>query len=372
MTSNTSELFEPSKIGAVTVRNKLAVAPMSRVSALEDGVTGPLMKAYYEDYAQGGFGIIITEGLYTDEHYSQGYYKQPGIATNEQAASWQPILEAVHNQHAVIIAQLMHAGALSQHNRFTANTQAPSAVKPKGQQMSFYYGTGDYRLPEALTVDEIKKVVRGFVDSALNAKSAGFDGVEIHGANGYLLDQFLTDYTNQREDEYGGSLTNRLRIFKEIIEAVRTAVGDEFIVGVRVSQKKVNDTEHLWHDGEKAAEQIFSLIKDSGADYIHTAEPVASEPAFPGSASLASLAKKYSGLPIIANGGIQDSLQATNVLENAQADFVSLGKVALANPDWPNLLKKGERLKSFEFAMLAPIADLANAKSYFSSQLAQA
>ncbi|WP_434340233.1 NADH:flavin oxidoreductase [Motilimonas cestriensis] len=364
MTTNNEILFTPAQIAKSTIHNKLAVAPMTRVSAQEDGTAGPLMKTYYENFARGGFGLIITEGLYTDTLYSQGYFKQPGIATQEQANSWKVIVKGVQHQGAVIIAQLMHAGALSQYNRFTTETIAPSPVPPLGKQMKFYYGDGPYRLPKAMSHDDIEEVVQGFVSSALHAKSAGFDGVEIHGANGYLLDQFLTSYTNQRQDEYGGELGGRLRIYKQIIQAVRHAVGDDFIVGVRFSQKKVNDTEYLWPEGEAAAAQIFTMAKECMVDYIHTTEPMLNEPAFRASIPLSALAKKYSGLPVIANGGVSEPQQAAEVLEKRQTDLVALGKIALSNQDWPNVVKNGANITNFDFAMLSPIADLECAKHF--------
>jgi len=365
MKASNEILFTPSQIGTLKIRNKLMVAPMTRVSAQEDGTVGVLMQEYYQGFAQGGFGLVVTEGLYTDQLYSQCYYKQPGISTQNQADSWKPIIDVVHANGTAIVAQLMHAGALSQHNRFTEKSMAPSAVRPLGEQMPFYYGNGAYQTPEAMTQKDIKDVIQGFVSSALFAKSVGFDGVEIHGANGYLLDQFLTVYSNQREDAYGGKLDNRLRIYKEIINAVREAVGNDFIVGIRFSQKKVNDAEYLWPEEELAAKHIFSQMKECNVDYIHTTEPVLNHPAFNGSASLSSLAKQFSGLPVIANGGVNEPLLAADMLANGQADFIALGKIALSNQDWPNRVKHAEAISDFDFSMFSPIADLQTAQCYF-------
>ncbi len=366
MNTSHSKLFKPAPLGRLSVRNRLFVAPMTRVSALTTGAVGPLMQRYYERFAKGGFGLIVTEGLYTDERYSQAYKYQPGMTSQTHAQSWKPIVEGVQGEGALMIAQLMHAGALSQHSEFTHTTMGPSSVQPKGAQMPFYYGTGPYPTPESLDQDAINELVQGFANSALLAKSAGFNGVEIHGANGYLLDQFLTRHTNCRTDRYGGTLSNRLRLYREIIEAVRAAVGEEFVVGVRFSQKKVNDTEHLWQAGEEAAAEIFSQMASSGVDYLHTTEPLASDPAFPGSLSLAALARKYSGLPVIANGGVDQPQQASQLLESGQADFVALGKIALSNQDWPNRVMNNKKIRPFDFAMLAPIADLDSASLYFS------
>lgn len=369
MSTKYSLLFEPSVIGGLEIPNKLVVAPMTRMSAEKDGTVGPLMKDYYKAFAAGGFGLIITEGLYTDQLYSQGYLDQPGITTQEQAQSWEPVIKEVHTSGGVIFAQLMHAGALSQFNRFVGTTKAPSAVQPLGEQMPFYHGNGPYQVPEAMTQEDIYAVVKGFSEAAVLAKEAGFDGVEIHGANGYLLDQFLTDYTNKRDDRYGGSIEGRLCIYREVANAVRTAVGDDFVVGVRFSQKKVNDIEHVWGGGEDAAKQAFALMSYCGVDYIHTAEPKINDAAFSGSAPLSELAKKYSGLPVIANGGVSEPEIANITLKNEQADFIALGKIALANQDWPAVVKAEGTLNTFDFLMLSPIANLSSAKNYFSDQL---
>ncbi|WP_261844993.1 NADH:flavin oxidoreductase [Aliamphritea ceti] len=360
----TESLFQPGLLAGVHIKNRLAVAPMTRVSALEDGCVGPLMTEYYQSYAEGGFGLIITEGLYTDKAFSQCYYRQPGISDAEQAMSWQPIIRGVNKTGAKIIAQLMHAGGLSQFNGFKGHSAAPSAVRPLGQQMPFYYGEGLYSIPEAMTVMDIESAIEGFVEAALRAKEAGFDGVELHGANGYLLDQFLTTYTNQRNDEFGGNLENRLRIFQQLILSVRRAVGSAFILGVRFSQTKVNDTEYRWSEGAAAAEKTFRLVAECGVDYIHTTEPDMCEPAFEGSDSLAALARRYSGLPVIANGGVQQPEGAAKMLNSDQADFISLGKAALVNPDWPNRVSKTGQLREFDFAMLSPLANLQYGSEY--------
>jgi 2,4-dienoyl-CoA reductase-like NADH-dependent reductase (Old Yellow Enzyme family) len=160
------------------------------------------MSDYYAAFADGGFGLVVTEGLYTDKAYSQGYLFQPGLSDEAQGSGWRPIVERVHAHGARMIAQLMHAGALSQEKAYRTSTRGPSAVRPKGQQMAFYRGTGEYPLPVAMSAVEISEAVGGFAKAAVLAKEAGFDGVEVHGANGYLLDQFLSEGVNLRDDRY--------------------------------------------------------------------------------------------------------------------------------------------------------------------------
>ena len=364
MKDNTADLFSSHTIGKLNLKNRLAVAPMTRVSGNADGTVGPLMKDYYQAFAQGGFGLIITEGIYPDKLYSQGYKFQPGLTDKIQADSWKPIVDAVHESGSLFIAQLMHAGALSQYNKYTGCNAGPSAVKPLGQEMTFYYGEGDYSTPKAMDKEDINDVILGFVNAAKLAKRAGFDGVEIHGANGYLLDQFITVHTNERTDEYGGELINRLRIYEEIITSIRKAVGDDFTVGIRFSQGKVNDFEYKWPAKGEDAKYTFELASKCGVDYIHTTEYNANEAAFGEGLSLAELAKKHGSVSVIANGSIVNGKDAKHMIDSNQADVIAVGKIALANPDWPNMIRDKQALREFNFEMFNPLADLKTANEF--------
>lgn len=342
-------LFTSFKIGKLELKNRLGLAPMTRTSANPDGTANEEMLAYYNNFAQGGFSLIITEGTYPDEAHSQGYIDQPGIANKEQVEAWKKIPNAVHQEGAKIFTQLMHAGALSQGNRFRDFKIGPSSVQPKGEQLSFYGGSGKYPVPHEMTPDDISEVKEGFVQASRNAVAAGFDGIEIHGANGYLLDQFLTDYTNQRTDEYGGSVQNRIRLSAEIVKAVKEAIGEVIPVGIRISQSKVNDYTHKWAGGEEDAEIIFSALVEAGADFIHVTEYDALRPAFGDSGqTLAALAKKYSGLPVIVNGSLNTPDRAEMMLRDGGADIITIGKGALANQDWPNKIAAGKELNEFK------------------------
>src|SRR5690606_13520892 len=171
--------------------------PMSRVSATADGLATDEMKDYYSAFAIGGFGVIITEGIYTDVYGSQSYNNQPALVNQAQSTSWEKVTRAVHESPTLIFAQLMHAGALSQ---YSEDTLAPSALKPIGVKIPSYGGEGAFPILKEMDLTDIERMKQGFVDGAINAYKAGFDGVEIHGANGYLLDQFLTSELNQRND----------------------------------------------------------------------------------------------------------------------------------------------------------------------------
>jgi 2,4-dienoyl-CoA reductase-like NADH-dependent reductase (Old Yellow Enzyme family) len=359
MSTISKKILTPFDIGDLKLKNRLAVAPMTRVSAEESGNATELMARYYERFAHGGFGLVITEGIYTDQKFSQGYPCQPGITDEEQALAWRAITDLIHSHQGAVFAQIMHAGALNQGNRFTGKSAAPSAVRPKGTQMKFYYGEGPYSVPQAMTDEDIADAIGGFAQATkLAIGTAGFDGIEIHGANGYLLDQFLTDYTNQRADRWGGSMANRIALTLEVIQALRRVAGNT-PVGVRISQGKVNDYEHKWSEGEAAAETIFGSLMDAGVDFIHVTEFEAWKPAFNGSeSSLVRLARRFAPhIPVIANGGLHTPKHAELAL-NDGADIIALGKAALANPDYPGLLANNHTFNDFDASILGPIADI--------------
>lgn len=200
-----------------------------------------------------------------------------------------------------------------------------------------------------MSQEDIQLAIQGFAAAARNAREAGFDGVEIHGANGYLLDQFLTDYTNRRSDEYGGSTENRVRLLVEVIQATREAVGSDYPVGIRISQGKVNDYTHKWAGGEKDAEIIFSHLSGAGPDFLHVTEYHAYAPAFEEKGpTLAAFAKRYGNLPVFANGNLYTPEIAEEMLTNGDVDVVAVGKAALANKDWANKAARGETLEEFK------------------------
>ncbi|WP_456280369.1 NADH:flavin oxidoreductase [Cupriavidus sp. JZ107] len=353
-------LFDRLDINGIALPNRLVVAPMTRISATPEGVPTPVMVDYYAGFARGGFGLIVTEGTYTDRAYAQGYAGQPGLTDIEQARAWRAVTDAVHDAGGRIFVQLMHAGALSQANRFRDETVGPSAITPKGKQMGVYRGNGPYRTPRAIEPHEIDAAIDGFAEAARLARDiAGFDGIEIHGANGYLLDQFLTDYTNRRNDAWGGAIGQRIRLAEQTARAVRAAVGDAFPVGVRISQGKVNDFTHKWAEGAEGAAIVFGTLAATGIDFLHVTEFEAWQPAFPGDTRTlvqhARLAAPH--LTVIANGSLHDPARAQDALADG-ADLVALGRGALANPDWPMRVAKGVAPRAFDPALLSPFGEI--------------
>lgn len=361
-----SLLFSDLVLDNLRLGNRIAVAPMTRTSAQHDGLATRQMAEYYAAYAHGGFALVETEGTYTDEAYSQGYARQPGLANDNQMESWRPVVQAVHAGGATFFAQLMHAGALSQFNPYRDQPVAPSAIRPKGEQLRPYGGKGLFRTPRAMTAADIGEAIRGFADAAARAQKAGFDGVELDGANGYLIDQFLTDDLNQREDGYGGSLHNRLRFAVEVIEAVRDAVGKDFPVAMRLSQGKVNDPAHRW-DSVSDAATIFRTLAGAGLDILHVANESAIEPQFDADETFAGQAARHGGLTVIANGQLESPARAQAILASG-ADIVALGRGALANPDWPRRVYRGDEPEPFDPLMLLPRATLDNAEQWRRTQ----
>lgn len=354
-------------LAGLTLPNRFVVAPMTRVSATPAGLGTVRMAEYYAEFARGGFGLVITEGIYPDTGYGQGYLNQPGLATDEQAEAWRPVVDAVHAEGGRLAAQLMHAGALSQGNRHRSDTVGPSAVRPRGRMMPEYGGVGEWPVPRAMSAADIDAAVRGFVEAAARAVRAGFDGVEVHGANGYLIDQFLTDYTNRRTDRYGGTVAARVRLAAEVVGAIRGEVGPDYPLGIRLSQTKVNDVGHRWAGGSRDAEVIFTAVAEAGTGYLH----IASEgrdwwqtALLDGGITITGLARRVTGLPVVANGGMHDPGTAAKVLADGHADLLSVGRGALANPDLPRRLARGQELVPFDHAMLHPMATLANADDW--------
>jgi 2,4-dienoyl-CoA reductase-like NADH-dependent reductase (Old Yellow Enzyme family) len=357
-------MLDATSLAGLPLRNRVAVAPMTRVSATADGRPTPRMVEYYRAFADGGFGLVITEGTYTDKAFSQGYLHQPGLTDDAQVEGWRHVVDAVHGSGGTVVAQLMHAGALSQGNPYRSYTVGPSAIRPKGGQMPFYRGIGPFHVPREMTLDEIDEAVAGFVNAARRAASAGFDGVEIHAANGYLLDQFLSEGINLRPDVYGGDLKARITLTLRAIAEVRQAIGPDFPIGVRISQAKVNDFEHRWSGGETDAEFIFRAVAEAGASYVHTTEFEAWRPAFaPGGPSFAALAKIYSCLPVIANGSLHEMPRADQMIARGHADLVSLGRGALTHDDFPTRLGSGQLIEDFDRGIFSPLADLASQDS---------
>ncbi|MXR40267.1 NADH:flavin oxidoreductase [Halobaculum sp. WSA2] len=347
---NDDALFDQFELNGHTLDNRVGLAPMTRTSATDEGHATERMARYYASFARGGFSFLLTEGVHPDATHSQGYDNQPGLATDEQAESWKPVVDAVHEEGSPILAQLMHAGAQAQGNRYGYDSVAPSDYRPPGEMAELYGGSGEFPQADALDAEGLDEVREGFVAAAERAVDAGFDGIEVHAANGYLLHEFVDPLVNDRDDEYGGSPESRARFPAEVTAAIDEATPDEFVVGVRASQAAVTDEERVWPDGEETAEALFAALSAAGADYVHVTGGDATAPEVPDTdRTLAELAVEHvdDGVAVIANGGLGDPENARAALADG-ADLITLGTGALANHDWPDRVRTGESLEELD------------------------
>lgn len=345
--------FDRTNIGNLEIKNRFVVAPMTRVSANLQGIPSEEMQDYYTAFAQGGFGGIITEGIYTDDLYSKSYPNQPGLVNTEQVNGWKKIVKKIHDNDALVIAQLMHAGSISQ---ILPITKAPSKILPLGQKLPHYGGgAGLFPVAEEMTKQDIEYVVIGFANAAKNAITSGFDGVELHSANGYLLDQFITPYLNLRTDEFGGDISKMVRIIRDITKRIKEFVPPNFILGLRISEGKVNNLNYRWDGGSDTAKALLSEIGGMPIDYLHVAAEHSgweSEVRYSDGSSLTGLAREILDCPVIANGKLHELKLAKKLLNSNQADLIAVGKSALANPDFVNKISNNEELIPFDGAML--------------------
>ena len=341
--TTTSPLFTPITLGDVTLANRVVMAPMTRNRAGAGNVPTEMMVEYYRQRATGG--LLITEGAQVVPE-GQGYPNTPGIHSDTQVAGWRAVTDAVHAAGGRMALQLWHVGRISHPTLQPGGAApvAPSAIRPAGQ---VFTGTGmqPFVTPRALETAEIPGVIAGFAAGARRAIAAGFDLVEIHGANGYLVDQFLRSGTNHRTDQYGGSLENRVRFLVEVATAVAGAVGAGR-VGVRLSPTSgFNDMSDA--DPVATFTAAAAALRPLGLAYLHVIEPIGESwrTPVPAGARITPALKAAFGGPLMANGGyLADS--ATAVLERGEADLVSFGTSFLANPDLPERLRSGAPLNA--------------------------
>jgi N-ethylmaleimide reductase len=340
-------LFSSYKLGPYELKNRMVMAPMTRNRAGGGNAPQPMNALYYAQRA--GAGLIITEASQVSPQ-GLGYPDMPGIYSPEQIAGWRMVTDLVHSRGGVIFLQLFHCGRISHPSLQPEGVQpiAPSAIKPEGAAMT-YKGPSPFVTPRALETEEISGIVDQFRQGAENALAANFDGVEIHGANGYLLDQFLRDGTNQRTDQYGSTIENRARFFFEVTKEVINVLG-QGRVGVRISPgNPFNDI----YDSN--AEAIFSHAAEGlnrfPLAYLHVVEMDLADPAdFCGALNpiTKKLRKIYKGT-YMTNGGY-DRDRAEQVLEAGDADLVSFGRLFLANPDLPERFKTSGPLNEPDLA----------------------
>lgn len=331
MTSSTNvpHLLSPLNLKDLSLKNRVVMAPLTRSRAGSDRIPNALMAEYYAQRA--GAGLIITEAT-TISPQANGWLHTPGIYTAEQTEAWKQVVDAVHAKGTPIFLQLWHTGRAS-HSSFQPNNQppvAPSAIKIEGDGIHTANGKQPHETPRALESYEIPQIVEDYRRAAANAKQAGFDGVEIHSANGYLLDEFLQSKTNQRHDKYGGSIENRYRFLREVVESILT-VWDGGRVGVRLSPNG-NYNDMGSPDYRETFSYVIKQLNQYGLGYLHTIDGLEfgfhelGEPM-----TLAEIKTIYDGT-LMGNCGY-DRADAEKAIAAGDADLIAFGRSYISNPD---------------------------------------
>ncbi len=337
--TNTSSLFDAVQMGANRLPNRVLMAPLTRNRALPDGTPQEMTQTYYGQRASAG--LIITEATQVSG-MGKGYLNTPGIYLDKHIASWRIITDAVHASGGRIFSQLWHVGRISHSSLLPEGRSpvAPSAINAKAQVFTAE-GFEDTTMPDALDLDGIAETINDFRRAAQAAKNAGFDGIEVHAANGYLVDQFLQDGTNRRDDHYGGSFENRARLLNEVLDVV-SEIWPMDQIGVRLSPLgQANDISDS--DPEALFSYVYRMLSARELAYLHVVEQ------FPGTvasaedaAMMARLRKQYEGF-YIANGGY-DAQRASEAIRSSHADAIAFGRPFIANPDLPERYRLGAKL----------------------------
>lgn len=329
-----SQLLTPVRIGRVVAPNRVLMAPMTRSRASEDGVVGDMTATYYAQRASAG--LLITEGVFPSA-WGKGYVNTPGIETEEQVAAWKKVTEAVHARGGRIFMQLMHCGRVSHPSLLNGQTPvAPSAIKPEGQAWT-PVGQVDFETPRELNLEEIAGVVDDYRQATRRAIEAGFDGVELHAASGYLPEQFLSSGSNQRTDLYGGSVENRARFILDVLDAMASEAGADR-VGIKISPE-MNYNSITDAAPEETYTHLVSQLREWNLAYLHVA--LFGNPAVDYHAVLRPL---FNGTYLIGSGLTQES--AEKLLQEKKADAAVFGAPFLANPDLPERFRVGAELNA--------------------------
>lgn len=335
------KLFSTNVLGKIELKNRIVMAPMTRSRAIKN-IPNDLMATYYKQRSEAG--LIITEGTSPSPN-GLGYSRIPGLFSKEQIEGWKKVTNAVHARGGKIFVQLMHTGRISHQLNLPkgALVLAPSAVKPAGQMWTDSDGMQDFPTPKEMSLAELFRAKEEYVTASKNAIEAGFDGVELHGANGYLLEQFISPVSNQRTDRYGGNIENRCRFVVEIAEAVTHAIGKDK-VGIRFSPYGVASDMPHYPEIDETYTYLAKKITEIGLVYIHLVDHSAmGAPQVPASIKKA-FREIYNG-KIILSGGY-DLARAEQDIENKSADLISFGRPFINNPDLVYRLQNNKPLST--------------------------
>ena len=332
-------LFEPAQAGALRLANRIVMAPLTRNRAGPGLVPGPLAVEYYAQRAEAG--LIIAEATQVSAQ-AQGYADTPGCYTDDQVQGWKKVTDAVHAKGGTMVMQLWHTGRVS-HTSFQKDGAAPvgpSAIRANTKTFIAGQGFVDVSMPRALTLAEIPGIIADFRHAATCAIKAGFDGVELHGAHGYLLDAFLRDGTNQRTDAYGGAIAHRARLLREVTEACAEAIGADRL-GVRLSPVSTAGDSHDSHP-QALFNHVVEALSPLGLAYLHVVEGETGGARDSIAFDYAALHDRFDGTWMVNNG--YDRQMAIDAVAGGRADLVSFGRAFISNPDLVTRLIKNAPL----------------------------
>lgn len=343
-----SLIFSKTRLGSLTLQNRLVMAPMTRCRATNN-VPNELMTEYYSQRSSAG--LIVTEGTATSPD-ALGYARIPGIFTPEQVQAWKSVTTEVHKGGAKIFVQLMHTGRIAHPLNLPAGGRvlAPSPVAANERMYTDSEGMKELPVPTEMTGEDIRQAIHGFAQAAKNALAAGFDGVELHGANGYLLEQFIRPSSNRRTNAYGGAIEHRSRFVLEVVAAVSDAIGPDR-VGIRLSPYGVFNDMPLYDAMESDYGYLAKMLNATKAlTYIHLVDHSAmGAPQVPASIK-ETFRKEFRGTLILSGG--YDARSAENDLAKGKADLIAVGRLFLANPDLPARWRRDATLNAPDFETL--------------------
>jgi 2,4-dienoyl-CoA reductase-like NADH-dependent reductase (Old Yellow Enzyme family) len=339
-----SIIFSPFRIKNFTLRNRLGVAPMTRMSSPGDSIPRQDVLDFLVRRAVNGSAIVYTEAIVTDYESSQGYPGQARLTTQRQIDAWRPVVEKIRAHGGISIMQMFHCGRMAWPEVNPAGRAiAPSRLAP--QQNNPLTGK-PYPLPDVMSQFDIDHVINGFVETAKGAVMAGFDGIEIHGAHGYLINQFLSSYSNQRDDNYGGSIENRFRFAREVIESVALVVPEDRLLTFRISNWGVADMQVSLFDSAEEWQELIGMLVRQPIDAISLSTYNFRAKAFNTDLNMAQLTREVTPLPLMICGQIHDRKSAEEALEDA--DIALSSKSTLLNPNWVEDVRSGKDLPLYK------------------------
>lgn len=333
-------IFSRYQLKGFTLKNRIGVAPMTRMSSFKDSIPRQDVFDFLIRRARNGAAMVYTEAIVTDYESAQGYPGQARLVTQRQIDAWRPVVRAIQKEGSVAMMQMFHCGRMAWPDINPANRViAPSAVAPK--QINPMTGE-PYPVPDEMTQFDIDHVILGFVETAKGAVEAGFDGIEIHGAHGYLINNFLSSYANKRTDLYGGSVKNRFRFAHEVIQAVKEAIPDDRLLTFRISNWGVADMEVSLFDTKSEYQEMIKMLSKEPIDVISVSTYGYKDRAFGTDRNMAEITREVTDLPLMICGQIYDRDSAKDALKHA--DIVLSAKSLLLNPDWVEDVRSGKRL----------------------------